>query len=528
MGSGSMSGRKLEQTKDAMTTMLTKMSEKNLDNFNIITFEDDVKVWQPDVPVSVLEQLFANESSFDEIAKLDLSFSIPKKNGSLSEAYDFVLDMSAGGGTNINEALLKAIEIAKDVKKREEIDSKTEQLIVFLTDGEPTSGQDYPPAIRRNIKEANAKTKIPIYGLALGDGADFDLIKDISDESNGFAQRIYESGNSFEQLEDFYNKISDPKLKDVTFEYLVNGERIVPENLTTTTIDQVFGSNEYSIAGTFPEEEEVNEIQVIMKAKNQIGSIEKFFYLRPCYIPHQVTASDSSGKILISDLIPPPSKHPRIINPDRCIPAIIPQPIWKQSPTEIFMERLWAYKRINYLLADSTECTKAISTHDEVLENTTAFSEERILLIDLIDNVNKEEEETNDCEDEATKLALKYNFVTDLTSLVIEEDDDYINKGPIEIGKKPRPAYHGTFASYASYGAAPQPFRRGPASSSSYGVRSSLSALSPMGLSGFYSKSSASKGASKRNRNRSRPRRPSRPRLPSPTSPTTTTTTQAP
>merc|ERR1712241_1234800 len=441
--SGSMGGRKLEQTKDAMTTMLDKMSEKNIDNFNIILFSSTISVWNN-----------GNDS--------DVSYSISKMNGDVGPAYDYVLGLEIEGSTNINDALLEAINIAKNVKKAEEIDSKTQQMIVFLTDSQPSEGETHGPTIKENVRQANAKTKIPNYGLALGDGADFDLIKDISDESNGFAQRIYESGNSFEQLEDFYNKISDPKLKDVTFEYLVNGERIVPENLTTTTIDQVFGSNEYSIAGTFPEEEEVNEIQVIMKAKNQIGSIEKFFYLRPCYIPHPVTVKDSSGKILVSDLIPPPSKLPRIVNPDRCIPAIIPQPIWKQSPTEIFMERLWAYKRINYLLADSTECTKAISTHDEVLENTTAFSEERILLIDLIDNVNKEEEDTNDCEDEATKLALKYNFVTDLTSLVIEEDDDYINKGPIEIGKKPRPAYHGNFASYASYAsyASPQPFGR--------------------------------------------------------------------
>merc|ERR1711944_318055 len=114
------------------------------------------------------------------------------------------------------------------------------------------------------------ETKIPIYGLALGDGADFDLIKDISDESNGFAQRIYESGNSFEQLEDFYNKISDPKLKDVTFEYLVNGERIMPDNLALTEIDQVFGSTEYSIAGVIPEDEEIDEIKVIIRGQNDI------------------------------------------------------------------------------------------------------------------------------------------------------------------------------------------------------------------------------------------------------------------
>merc|ERR1712129_6399 len=43
--SGSMGGRKLQQTKDAMTTMLDKMSEKNIDNFNIILFDGSIDVW---------------------------------------------------------------------------------------------------------------------------------------------------------------------------------------------------------------------------------------------------------------------------------------------------------------------------------------------------------------------------------------------------------------------------------------------------------------------------------------------------
>ena len=119
-----------------------------------------------------------------------------------------VLDLEATGSTNINDALLKAIETAKKVKELEEIDSKTEQMIVFLTDGEPTFGEDNPQKIKENVREANLDMQIPIYGLAFGDGADFDLVTDISSDSKGFAQRIYESGNSFEQLEDFYNKIS--------------------------------------------------------------------------------------------------------------------------------------------------------------------------------------------------------------------------------------------------------------------------------------------------------------------------------
>ena len=184
--SGSMSGRKLSQAKDAMTTILDKMSQEKIDNFNIIKFNSYVSGQYP----------------------RNGSYSIPEFGGNVDSAYDFILDMNAGGGTNINDALLKALEIAKNVKINEEIDSKTEQMIIFLSDGEASSGVTNSDLIKENVREANLALQVPIYGLAFGSGADFDLIKDVSDETNGFAQRIYDSGNSFEQLEDFYNQIS--------------------------------------------------------------------------------------------------------------------------------------------------------------------------------------------------------------------------------------------------------------------------------------------------------------------------------
>merc|ERR1712008_231362 len=66
----------------------------------------------------------------------------------------------------------------------------------------------------------------------------------------------------------------------------------------------------------------------------------------------------------------------------------------------------------------------------------------------------EDENENEECDDEALRLALKYNFVTDLTSLVIEEDDDYINKGAIGIGKKPVPSYEMSYNAFA-YASAP-------------------------------------------------------------------------
>jgi hypothetical protein len=192
----------------------------------------------------------------------------------------------------------------------------------------------------------------------------------------------------------------------------LNGKRIGPENLTTTAISQVFGSNEYSIAGTFPKDGEINEIQVILKAKDQSGLIEKLFSLRPCYLILPVIKPNP-----LSDVIP------NLPIPDRCFPIIAPQPIWEQSPTEQFMERLWAYKRINYLSKDNQNCTKRI---------------DKTIVSDIILSYPTwPEDKKSSCTEEATRLALKYNFVTDLTSLVIEEDDDYIKKGPVEIRKIP-------------------------------------------------------------------------------------------
>jgi len=451
--SGSMGGRKLQQTKDAMTTMLNKMSEKNIDNFNIILFDGSIDVWgRKRCGQNVSEDLneYDYPSDYDNNGPWcyendKISYSIPNNNGDVGPAYDFVLDLQVRGSTNINDALIEALNIAKQVKENEEIDTKTQQMIVFLTDGQPSAGETFGPKIKENVKKANAETNIPIYGLALGDGADFELIKDISDESNGFTERIYESGNSFEQLEDFYNKISDPKLRDVTFEYIVNGNRILPENLTTTVINQVFGSNEYSIAGKFPEDEDINVIKVIMKGKDQVGAYENIITLRPCTFIRPTARPK-----------PLPGKIPNFPIPDRCFPIITPQPIWEQSPTEQFMERLWAYKRINYLKEDKTNCTKAIDNNlnDDNIPETTAKPEEEY----------EDENENDECEDEALRLALKYNFVTDLTSLVIEEDDDYINKGAIGIGKKPAPFYESQSykASAFAYASAP-----------TYGTRSS-------------------------------------------------------
>ena len=81
-----------------------------------------------------------------------MSYSIPGNNGKIFDAIGFVLGLTSQGGTNINDALMRALEIAEQVKSQEEIGSKTEQMIIFLTDGEPTSGETNNTLIKENIR----------------------------------------------------------------------------------------------------------------------------------------------------------------------------------------------------------------------------------------------------------------------------------------------------------------------------------------------------------------------------------------
>ena len=90
-----------------------------------------------------------------------------------------------------------------------------------MTDGEPTVGETLPPYIRRNIAAKNSGPgKVPIYGLAFGREADFELVRRIALTSGGFARRIFEGSDAAIQLEDFYLELANPLLTNVKFKYV--------------------------------------------------------------------------------------------------------------------------------------------------------------------------------------------------------------------------------------------------------------------------------------------------------------------
>ena len=106
---------------------------------------------------------------------------------------------------------------------------------------------------------------------------------------------LYHGQLVYVYLQDFSEKhfiVSDPKLKKVSFEYLVNGHRIVQKDLTSTYLERAFGNTEYSVVGELKDileiKEDTNEIieietfDIVIKAENNFGSYQENLRMSNC------------------------------------------------------------------------------------------------------------------------------------------------------------------------------------------------------------------------------------------------------
>ena len=227
--SGSMSGQRIQQLKDAMVTVLEDM--KPVDLFNIITFSSEVKEWE--------------HGSQGQ--------AIPATEEKKKEAIKYVRDLRATGGTNINAALLAGLQLAQDVRRKEILPQGLATMVVFLTDGQATSGETSKTAIKNNVAAANSQLKVPIFSIAFGSGADFDLSKDISIATGSFAKLVYEGSDAALQLQNFYSEISSPLVTDLKFEYV--GGLLDNSSVSDTAVKTFFKGSQYVVVGKLQERE---------------------------------------------------------------------------------------------------------------------------------------------------------------------------------------------------------------------------------------------------------------------------------
>ncbi|MEW5760934.1 MAG: VIT domain-containing protein [Candidatus Thermoplasmatota archaeon] len=207
--SGSMSGDKISQLKNAFSGIIAKLGEK--ETFNIIIFDDKISKYKD-------KNIEATEENKDNAIK-------------------YINRINAGGSTNINAALLTALKTIKTEELRAPI-------ILFLTDGLPTAGTTNISEIRKNIRNENTQ-KVSIYSLGFGYDVNFEFLKAMSLENYGYATRIYADFDASVQIENFYATISTPLLKEIIFRYN-DGYEFYPN-----TLEYLFEGSEAVVVGKF-------------------------------------------------------------------------------------------------------------------------------------------------------------------------------------------------------------------------------------------------------------------------------------
>ena len=307
-------------------------------------------------------QLHFQTWTSNEIIPIDKTMDPSSQNvmqatrNNLDVAIAFTNSLTASGGTNINDAMLSGLELAKKNMDTESLlPENTHPMIVFMTDGDPTSGVTFKPTIKSNIVRAN-NLNMPLYCIAFGRNADFKLMKEISEEADSWAKMIYEGGDAAIQLENFYAQISDPVISGLKFEYV--GVNEIDADVVNEEINVVLRGSSYAHVGRLQGGADTLEIKLLGEQKT--GQVEKLSKIW-CGV---------GGTI-----------------PTSCLGCVRPsQRTIERSDAQNFMQRLHAYAHIKKLLKRGNKAGR------EGLEDDDA---------------------------RALQLALDNNFVTSLTSLVV-------------------------------------------------------------------------------------------------------------
>ncbi|ELK23539.1 Inter-alpha-trypsin inhibitor heavy chain H2 [Myotis davidii] len=214
--SGSMWGVKMKQTVEAMKTILDDL--RTDDQFSVVDFNHNVRTWRNDLVSATTTQV--------------------------ADAKKYIEKIQPNGGTNINEALLRAIFILNEANNMGMLDPNSVSLIILVSDGDPTVEEapatttvlaSHEPGsgllaerhshcelklskIQKNVKQ-NIRDNISLFSLGIGFDVDYDFLKRLSIDNRGIAQRIYGNQDTSLQLKKFYNQVSTPMLRNVQFNY---------------------------------------------------------------------------------------------------------------------------------------------------------------------------------------------------------------------------------------------------------------------------------------------------------------------
>lgn len=176
--SGSMSGKKIEQAKEALKFLINQL--KPSDTFNIIAYDSVVETFRP------------------ELQRAD--------EPTVKAALAFADGLYAGGSTHIDGALQTGLRMLTDPKRP--------TYVLFMTDGLPTVGEVRELPISENAKKANT-VGARLFAFGVGYDVNSRLLDRISRDGRGQSVYVRPNENIEAHVSSLYAKIGSPLMTDL-------------------------------------------------------------------------------------------------------------------------------------------------------------------------------------------------------------------------------------------------------------------------------------------------------------------------
>lgn len=209
--SGSMADEgKMEKARAALLFGVRGLRDE--DRFNVITFAGEERLME----TGLIE---ANQAG--------------KRRGE-----EFVNRLSPTGGTNINDALRAAL--------RQFDSSDRPKMLVFMTDGLPTFGEQNVEKIIANAKQIKVEN-LRLFTFGVGYDVNTRLLDRLAAENSGAADYIEPKENLEVKVSNFFTKVNSPVLTDLEMDFGgVQTELMYPRKLT-----DIFKGTQMTLIGRY-------------------------------------------------------------------------------------------------------------------------------------------------------------------------------------------------------------------------------------------------------------------------------------
>lgn len=223
--SGSMSGEKIEQARNALQFILGQLGEN--DRFSIVSFDDQLSIWAHTLQ--------------------------PVEKRVLADARRYVDQLTADGNTDLEAALQAGLDILARSESHE-----APQIVVFLTDGLPTAGLTDGALIARLVTEANARLEARLHVFGVGYDVNSHLLDRLAADNGGSVTYVQPGGNLETILTAFYARIAQPVLTDVEVDF----EGMEASDLYPQAIPDLFQGSSLLLTGRYQATERAVAIRV--------------------------------------------------------------------------------------------------------------------------------------------------------------------------------------------------------------------------------------------------------------------------